>query len=322
MGLCVTANPSVAILIPAYNAETSIAEAIESALAQHGVEKEVIVIDDGSSDGTLDIIRRFNGQIKWETGPNRGAPSARNRALALSSAPWIQYLDADDYLTPDKIAGQLSALKQKPKADLVYGPSTIEWHRSGRVEERVESISEPRDPFRLLALWQLPQTGAVLFRRDALISAGAWKEDQPCCQEHELYLRMLMNGAELLFDSNGGSVYRRFETGTLSTSDLPMVRSERRKIENRLESFLNDNDQLTPSRKHAINQARLNMARAAWTGDRREAYEIHKEISAKDFKPDTLITAKHYALVYQLFGFRFAEWVAFCLRNIKWSKGR
>lgn len=204
-------DPQVAILIPAYNAAKYVGEAIDSALAQRGVEKEVIVIDDGSTDATLDEIRRFEGQIKWESGPNKGAPSARNRALALSSAPWVQYLDADDYLLPDKIAGQLRALEQSSDADLIYGPSTIEWHKENGVETRVETISEPRDPFRLLALWQLPQTGAVLFRRDALISAGAWTEHQPCCQEHELYLRMLMNGAEILYADAGGSVYRRFE---------------------------------------------------------------------------------------------------------------
>src|SRR5262245_42280315 len=94
----------VSILIPCYNAERWIAQAIESALAQTGVEKEVIVVDDGSTDRSLDVIRQFDGHIRWETGPNRGGGASRNRLLELARGNWLQYLDADDYLLPDKIA--------------------------------------------------------------------------------------------------------------------------------------------------------------------------------------------------------------------------
>ena len=74
----------VSILIPCYNAERWIAQAIESALAQTWSEKEIIVVDDGSTDHSLEVIRQFDGRIWWETGPNRGGNVARNRLLELA----------------------------------------------------------------------------------------------------------------------------------------------------------------------------------------------------------------------------------------------
>ena len=98
-------QPLVSILIPCYNAERWVGQAIESALAQTWPNKEVIVVDDGSTDGSLEVIKSFGDRIKWETGPNRGGNVARNRLLELSHGEWIQYLDADDYLLPAKDRG-------------------------------------------------------------------------------------------------------------------------------------------------------------------------------------------------------------------------
>src|ERR1700734_3340325 len=100
-------SPLVSILIPCFNAKQWIAQAIESALQQTWPEKEVIVVDDGSTDGSLGVIKRFEGRVRWETGPNRGGNQARNRLLELARGEWLQYLDADDYLLPDKVALQM-----------------------------------------------------------------------------------------------------------------------------------------------------------------------------------------------------------------------
>ncbi|MEM6498664.1 MAG: glycosyltransferase family A protein, partial [Pseudomonadota bacterium] len=189
-------TPSVSILIPAYNAERWIDQAIESALAQ-GPDFEVLVLDDGSTDGTLARIKTFADRIRWESSPNRGAPQTRNQLLEYSSAPWIQYLDADDFLLPGKVSRQLAVLKEHPNADVIFGPETIQWWRATVERTTTTFIPEPHDPWRLLALWKLPQTGASIWRRSALEDVGGWHEDQPCCQEHELYLRLLIAGKRL-----------------------------------------------------------------------------------------------------------------------------
>ena len=78
----------VSILIPCFNAKRFVHEAIESALRQTWPEKEVIVVDDGSQDGSLEVIKNFGDSIRWETGPNRGGNVARNRLLELAKGEW------------------------------------------------------------------------------------------------------------------------------------------------------------------------------------------------------------------------------------------
>src|SRR5215469_11597547 len=145
----------ISILIPCYNAERWIAHTIDSALAQTWNEKEVIVVDDGSTDRSLDVIRRFRDRIRWETSPNRGGGAVRNRLLELAHGEWIQYLDADDYLLPNKIAAQVRFITAYPDLDVVFGPTTVE-HWSGYTTRReLLAIPEPHDLWVLLASWRL-----------------------------------------------------------------------------------------------------------------------------------------------------------------------
>lgn len=309
----------VSVLIPAYNAECWIAKAVQSALQQCQGDVEVIVVDDGSTDGTLAKLKVFSDRILVESSPNRGASVARNRLLEIASGNWIQYLDADDYLLPHKVAQQLAVLSENPETDVLYGPVTVDWHVGDRVETSLQEIPPPHDPWAQLALWHLPQTGAPLFRRQALIDVGGWREDQPCCQEHELYLRLLIAGKNFTYSDAGGSVYRRFETGTLSTTDMPKVWRERLKIEHRIEHYLGRENLLTPSRQWAINQARFETARSAWHGARDIALEAITAIrrSGAAFMPSGSAAPAGYRAFYRWLGFSSAEHIAQTTRSIR-----
>lgn len=106
-------KPLVSILIAAYNAEDCLAETLRSAIAQTWERKEIIVVDDGSTDNTPLIARRFESNgVRVVRQENEGHCSAKNKALSLSQGDYIQWLDADDLLAPDKIAKQLGALEQ------------------------------------------------------------------------------------------------------------------------------------------------------------------------------------------------------------------
>jgi Glycosyl transferase family 2 len=101
-------QPLVSILIPAYNAQEWIADTLRSAIAQTWERKEIIVVDDGSTDRTLAVARRFESDgVRVVTQDNQGAAAARNKAFSLSQGYYIQWLDADDLLAPDKIERQL-----------------------------------------------------------------------------------------------------------------------------------------------------------------------------------------------------------------------
>ena len=128
-------NPLVSILIPAYNAQEWISDTLQSALAQTWRRKEIIVVDDGSKDQTSAVARRFEPSgVQVFTQENRGAAAARNTAFALSHGDYIQWLDADDLLSPDKIAHQMAALAKNGNRRIVlssaWGRFLYRWRRA------------------------------------------------------------------------------------------------------------------------------------------------------------------------------------------------
>lgn len=311
-------TPAVSILIPCYNAECWIAQAIESALAQTWPEKEVIVVDDGSTDGSLEVIKRFDGRIRWESGPNRGGNVARNRLLELSTGEWVQYLDADDYLLPDKIEKQMDILFRNPKTDILFGPILLERCTETGSQRELLPIPEPHDEWILLARWYLPQTGSPLWRRQAILDVNGWKPEQPCCQEHELYLRLLMAGKRFSFCPNAGAVYREWGEHTVCKRDKPEVYRRRLEIERQAEKFLLDCGELTPARRWAINQARFEMARLVWQYDQQTAAEIIESALNSDpgFIPGGNAAPSFYRLLFRLFGFHLTESIAAWRRQL------
>jgi glycosyltransferase involved in cell wall biosynthesis len=314
-------TPLVSILIPCFNAKQWIAEAINSALAQTWPEKEVIVVDDGSTDGSLDVIRSFDGRIRWETGPNRGGNAARNRLLELARAELLQYLDADDYLLPEKIAPQMGFMRANPELDVAFGPVTIEhWFERGARREQL-SIPEPHDLWVLLAGWRLPQTGAPLWRKQAILDVGGWKVDQPCCQEHELYLRLLIGNKRFAYCPSNGAVYRQWSNSTVCKQDISEVHRRRLEIEQRLEDHLREKKQLTSERLRAINQARFETARSAWQYDSNLAQDIMGQVQRLDrkFAPTGPAAPAHYRLVFHSLGFQTAERLAAAMRKRVWG---
>lgn len=109
------------MVIPCYNAEKWAGRAIQSVLDQPDVEPEVIVIDDGSTDTSLEVIRSFGDRIRWETDPNRGGGAARNRGLELATDSNVVFLDEDDFLEGPLLRGLVARLDETG-ADLAVGP--------------------------------------------------------------------------------------------------------------------------------------------------------------------------------------------------------
>jgi glycosyltransferase involved in cell wall biosynthesis len=313
-------EPLVSILIPCYNAEKWVGQAIESALGQTWPNKEMIVVDDGSIDRSLEVIRGFGDKIKWETGPNRGGNVARNRLLELSQGEWIQYLDADDYLRPEKIADQLRDTTTN-SADIIYSRLIQESLINDQISHDVALAPPSQDPWCLLVQWELPQTGAVLMRRHALEEVGGWKIDQPCCQEHELYLRLLCAGKSFRYSSAYGAVYRQWPKGSVSRRNTPEVLRQRLEITRRAEEFLRNESELTPERLSkdrfaTINQAKLEVARSLWKYDRAFALSIVNEIRQCEpgFRPGAVGSRVSYGwayrMIYRFLGFDAAEKLA------------
>jgi glycosyltransferase involved in cell wall biosynthesis len=217
----------VSIIVPCFNAEKWIREAIESCLQQSYPLIEIIVIDDGSTDRSLEIIKSYQGKVIWETGPNRGGNYARNRGFSLSKGEYIQYLDADDYFAPNKIENQVKCLEET-KADIVYGDITYQHHLpDGKI------VLEPANFFgisgeqsdvleSLLSYGCLPPI-AYLFRREIILKSRGWDETLKAGQDRDFLISLLLDKAKIVYQFGFDSVYRRYGNVTVSTTNKRLL---------------------------------------------------------------------------------------------------
>ena len=111
----------VSVIIPVYNGECYLAEAIESILAQTLPPDEIIIVDDGSTDETPRIARCFVYPVRYHAQSHSGAGAARNRGVSLAQGDWLAFLDADDLWLPDKLARQMALCKSEPGLEMVFG---------------------------------------------------------------------------------------------------------------------------------------------------------------------------------------------------------
>lgn len=194
------------ILIPCYNAEAHLAQCLESAIAND--PGEIILLDDGSTDGSLAIAQNYASQIQVVTRANKGAQATRNELFALSTQNWIQYLDADDWLEPNKIAAQLA---HQENADVLYCDFTIERWLNGS-EKMNEFWQVDSDFVKAIVLFENPgQSNCFLYRRDRL-SSVQWDDSttyQSGSSTQKLCLDLLKVGAAFKHVAINGFTYRR-----------------------------------------------------------------------------------------------------------------
>jgi glycosyltransferase involved in cell wall biosynthesis len=215
-------KPLVSILIPAYNAQEWISETIQSALAQSWSRKEIIVVDDGSKDSTFDAARRFeSADVKVVTKPNEGAAATRNMALSLSRGDYIQWLDSDDLLSPDKVERQLAGLGNSddertllssPWAYFGYRPHrakfvpTSLWHDLAPVDWLLRKMGENLHM----------QTATWLTSRQLAEAAGPWDTRMLSDDDGEYFSRVLLSSRRVRFVPEGRVFYRSIASNRLS----------------------------------------------------------------------------------------------------------
>jgi glycosyltransferase involved in cell wall biosynthesis len=210
-------KPLVSILIPAYNAEEWVGAAIASALGQTWRQKEIIVVDDGSTDRTLAVVREFESKgVCVVTQPNQGAAAARNKALSLSRGDYIQWLDADDLLSPDKVAHQMQAAGQaKDGRTLFSSPWASFRYRPAKAKFIPTPLWSDLDPTEWLTRkWEgnlQMQTATWLVSRELTEAAGPWDTQLLGDDDGEYFFRVInaSNGIRFVPQSR---VYYRIPT--------------------------------------------------------------------------------------------------------------
>jgi len=271
-------DPLVSIIIPCFNAEGYVGEAIESALTQTYHNKEVIVIDDGSTDNSLALIKSFRGKISWQTRENHGAPSSRNRGLKLAQGELIQFLDVDDLLKPEKLEQQVPVSCSHPN-EIVY--CDFQTEVIGRVNEPLLCSRTKNDDSVIVALDTIIHTAAPLYKRDSLLRVGGWREHLPCAQDYELNLRLAIHGAR--FHHLPAVLYTVRRRPDSVSSDSVRVLDEWGKIYWQAYWFLQSRNSLSDTRAEAFAAGFVRHARAyirhglyeQATVRFRDAYKMH-----------------------------------------------
>ena len=215
---------------------------------------------------TLEVDRRGDGQ--WTA--LREVPVAAGIA-----GEWLQFLDADDYLEPEKLARQFAEADGGAAADVIYSPTWMEDTRTGHRERGV--LDPTRDLYVQWITWQLPQTGGCLWRRSALDTLGGWKESQPCCQEHELYLRALQAGLRFVFAPTPHAVYRLWSEETVCRRDPRMVIRLRTALIDALQSWMQERGLWRDEHRQAAGRACFEMSRTLAKTDLRTAAAYHRD---------------------------------------------
>lgn len=300
----------VSIIIPCYNAERWIAEAIDSCLAQTYPSIETIVIDDGSTDRSLEIIKSYGDKITCETGENKGGNHARNRGVALSKGSYIQFLDADDYILPEKIAKQVSFLEQS-KLDVVYGDWRHQkhFHNDRFVLEDIQITGEQTDILEsLLSNWWV-SPACILFARSAVEKSALWDETLKAGQDLDFFVSVVINGARVGYQPGCDSIYRRYGNITVSSSCKVRHLENHSSILQKIENELIQRQAFTEKYRSAIAQSYFAIARSYLAIEPKNYYKfLDKTYSlCPNFQPDSKHRTKAFNLAQKIVGFKNLE---------------
>lgn len=183
--------PTISVVVPAYNAGKTIQNTLESVLKQTFSDLELIVINDGSTDNTLEILDTIQDpRIKIFSYENGGLPVARNRGISQSTGEFISFIDADDLWTPDKLELQLTALQNHPEAGVAYSWSVF-MDDKGEYFHADDPIYYEGNVFAKLLLRNFITHGSnLLIRRQAIESVGNFDLTVPPCADWDFYLRL------------------------------------------------------------------------------------------------------------------------------------
>ena len=209
-------QPLVSILIPAYNAQEWIADTIQSALEQTWSNKEIIVVDDGSTDQTFTVALRFESRgVRVVTQRNQGASAARNHAYSLSRGEYIQWLDADDLLAPDKVATQMELIgrgvSKRTLLSAAWGRFMYRRRHAKFTETALWCDLSPVEWIcRKMEQNIYMQTASWLVSRELTEAAGPWDTRLLSDDDGEYFCRVIMASDGIRFVPESKVYYRTF----------------------------------------------------------------------------------------------------------------
>lgn len=208
----------VSVIIPAYNGDRYLAEAIDSVLQQTYQDYEIIVVDDGSTDNTAQVVRQYGKVVRYLSQTNQGVAASRNLGLAAALGNYIAFLDQDDIFLPDKLSSQVALLEQD--ADLGMVNSGWQIYRENQLGDRQGEVEAAVQPWQQipqltatnLIIWKPVFLGAILFRRNWLERAGGFNTTLEQTPDVDLVMRLAKIGCPAAWVEKVTVRYRQHET--------------------------------------------------------------------------------------------------------------
>ena len=215
---------TISVIIPTYNCDRYIVQAVESVLQQQDCQYEVIVIDDGSTDSTQEVLQPYQDRIRYIRQQNQGVAAARNHGIDLAQADIIAFLDADDYFLPNKLALQGAIFAKRPDLGIVHSG----WQRVDAQGNKLLDICPwEKIPELTLETWLhhkpvLPS--AMMFRREWLQYVGGFDPRFPPAEDTDLVLKLALKGCKSTWLRQITVCYRQHEQSAMHKG-LPQARS-------------------------------------------------------------------------------------------------
>jgi glycosyltransferase involved in cell wall biosynthesis len=301
--------PLASVIIPCYNCEEYLEDTLRSVQDQTYPNVELVLVDDGSTDGTRDIIEQYEDQAVCHFGPNRGASAARNTGTELASGDFIQYLDADDRLRPQALERRITALEEAP-GDVAYSAykRLVEdgdgFTPGNTVEKTLEEVHPDPEIATLGAFWLPP--AALTYRRRIVKKIGEWNDSLPVIQDARFLQDAAFHGAQFVKVPEVLAEYRDHQDGSLSSQDKHAFNRDiwvnARQIEER---WRENQGKLTNAQKTQLAGAYDHCARALFGVDR--AIYTQALSRVRDIKPEKVSKQlKRYACAERCIGYKAA----------------
>lgn len=322
-------KPLVSVIVPAHNCENYIKETLNSVFNQSWTNIEVIVVNDGSTDNTLDVLKNYEieGNIILINTENRGACHARNIGFSKSKGDYIQFMDSDDLLHPDKIRFQIKCLKGSK--DCIVGCDWIKF--KGDFNNKIILKSKADDSLRqdlnpvdwLIEAWSnnymfVPLCWLV--PREVILRVGMWDENLKQNQDGEYFARVLLNSKKVLFCKEARVYYRSGLLNSISSG------REKKHFESRFKSYISCMNQIFKTeytirtkKACACNFRRLSFDVYPKYGDLYQECELEiKKLGVNPrIKPNS---GKIFNFLTRLFGWKFATYLKYILYKFGYSK--
>lgn len=297
----------VSVVVPCFNVENCVENCVNSVLAQTYEYIELICVDNNSTDNTLKILKQIqekNNRILIVQEYTPGANAARNKGLSIANGEWIQFLDADDCLLPDKFRDQVELIKNT-KTDCDFLVSSYFRKNSLGVKTL---ISIERDPWLGLISGRLGITSSNLFKRNSINQIGGWDTSKKSSQEAWLMFNLLKKNAAVLFcDVPSAQINERI-VGSISFTNRDQNWERYILLRFEILNWLKNEKKLEAYLESVLQRNIFDSIRILYSLNPSKSILLHDKIVKSNFKPlKSSSSSSVYIFVYNLLGFKLTQ---------------